>query len=110
MTPSNGSFVREKRALENQICHLVLFTTFSPNQKATPQLKKQPKVANKTQSISPSNVMEQSLKNVSYIESAKFIPLSKTSKSKKYFIVQMTVLGPATNTHNKILMRYFNYH
>ena len=55
--------------------------------------------------------MEQSLENVSYIESAKFIPLSKTSKStKKYFIVQMTVLGPATQTHIKILMRYFNYY
>ena len=99
MTPSNGSFVREKRALENQICHLVLFTTFSPNQQATPQLKKQTKVANKTQSINPSNVMKQTLEKVSYIESAKLIPLSKSTK--KYFIVQMTVLGPATQTHNK---------
>ena len=108
MTPSNGSLVREKRALENQTCHLVLFTTFSPNQQATPQLKKQTKVTNKTQSINPSNVMKQTLENVSYIESAKLIPLSKSTK--KYFIVQMTVLGPATQTHNKILMRYFNYH
>ena len=99
MTPSNGSFVREKRALKNQTCHLVLLTTFSPNQQATPQLKKQPKVANKTQSINPSNVMKQTLENVSYIESAKLIPLSKSTK--RYVFVQMTVLGPATQTHNK---------
>ena len=81
MISKNDSFVREKRALEYQICHLVLFTTF--------------KVANETQFSNSSNVIERTLENVPYIKSAQLIPIPQPTFVSPYFI-QVPVIGQAT--------------